>query len=179
MRLSGFTYESIVDGPGLRLVIFAQGCLMACAHCHNPSSWPLDGGQEYTVREIIRKIKEPPPGEKHMPRGEREKRRKRIRGITFSGGEPFLQAGELAQVAIEAKRIGWDVCTFTGYTYEELAERTDADIAALLSHTDYLIDGPYLHELREIGLKFRGSSNQRIIDMNETRKRGRVTLYYA
>jgi anaerobic ribonucleoside-triphosphate reductase activating protein len=167
MRLSGFTYESIVDGPGLRVVIFAQGCLCACAFCHNPESWPLEGGQEHTVREIIRMIKKPGPG------------RKRIRGVTFSGGEPFLQAGEFAQVAIEAKRVGWDVCTFTGYTYEELLERDDADIKALLSHTDYLIDGPYIHEKREIGLKFRGSSNQRIIDMNETRKRGKTALYYG
>jgi anaerobic ribonucleoside-triphosphate reductase activating protein len=167
MRLSGFTYESIVDGPGLRVVIFAQGCLSACAHCHNPGSWSLDGGQEYTVREIIRMIKKPGPG------------RKRIRGVSFSGGEPFLQAGEFAQVAIEAKRIGWDVCTFTGYTYEELAERDDADIQALLSHTDYLIDGPFIFEKKEIGLKFRGSTNQRIINMEETRKRGKAVLYYG
>lgn len=167
MRLSGFTYESIVDGPGIRVVIFAQGCLSACAHCHNPESWAPEGGQEYTVREIIKMMKKPGPG------------RKRIRGITFSGGEPFLQAGEAAQIAIEAKLIGWDVCTFTGYTLEELEEREDADIKALLNQTDYLIDGPYIHTLREIGLKFRGSSNQRIIDMNETRKRGRMILYYG
>ncbi|MCL2188850.1 MAG: anaerobic ribonucleoside-triphosphate reductase activating protein [Defluviitaleaceae bacterium] len=167
MRLAGFSYESIVDGPGIRVVIFVQGCLSACAQCHNPESWPLDGGQEYSVREILRMIKKPRPG------------RKRIRGITFSGGEPFLQAGELAQIAIEAKRIGWDVCTFTGYTYEELAERDDSDIQALLSQTDYLIDGPYIHELREIGLKFRGSTNQRLIDVQETKKRGKVALYYG
>jgi anaerobic ribonucleoside-triphosphate reductase activating protein len=167
MKLSGFMYESIVDGPGLRVVIFAQGCLSACKHCHNPESWPLDGGQEYTVREIIRMIKKPGPG------------RKRIRGVTFSGGEPFLQPGEFAQIAIEAKRIGWDVCTFTGYTYEELLEREDADIQALLSHTDYLVDGPYIHEQREMGLKFRGSTNQRVINMDETRKRGKVTLFYG
>jgi anaerobic ribonucleoside-triphosphate reductase activating protein len=167
MRLAGYTYESIVDGPGIRVVLFAQGCLVACAQCHNPESWAMDGGQEYTVRQIIKMIKKPGPG------------RKRIRGITFSGGEPFLQAGECAQIAIEAKRIGWDVCTFTGYLLEDLTEREDADIAALLSHTDYLIDGPYIHEKRDIGLKFRGSTNQRLIDMNETRKRGKIALYYG
>jgi len=167
MRLAGFTYESIVDGPGFRVVLFAQGCLAACAECHNPESWPMDGGQEYTVREVLKMIKKPGPG------------RKRIRGITFSGGEPFLQAGELAQIAIEAKRIGWDVCTFTGYTLEELQEREDSDIKALLNQTDFLIDGPYIHELREIGLKFRGSSNQRFIDMGETRKRGKVVQVYG
>jgi len=167
MRLSGYTYESIVDGPGIRVVIFVQGCLSACANCHNPESWPLEGGQAYTVREILRMIKKPGPG------------RKRIRGITFSGGEPFLQAGELAQIAIEAHRIGWDVCTFTGYTYDELLEQENTDIHALLSQTDILIDGPYVHEQQEIGLKFRGSTNQRVIDMNETRKRERVVLYYG
>jgi len=167
MRLSGYTYESIVDGPGIRVVIFVQGCLSACASCHNPESWPLEGGQAYTVRDILRMIKKPGPG------------RKRIRGITFSGGEPFLQAGELAQIAIEAHRIGWDVCTFTGYTYEELLEQENTDIQALLNQTDILIDGPYVHEQREIGLKFRGSTNQRVIDMNETRKRERVMLHYG
>ena len=82
MRLSGFTYESIVDGPGLRVTLFAQGCLSACAECHNPETWPMDGGLEYTVRDVIKMIKKPGPG------------RKRIRGISISGGEPFLQAGE-------------------------------------------------------------------------------------
>ena len=165
--MAGFTYESIVDGPGIRVALFAQGCLAACRECHNPDSWPLDGGQEYSVREIIRMIKKPGPG------------RKRIRGITFSGGEPFLQAGELVQIAIEAKRIGWDVCTFTGYTYEELLERTDPEVQALLKQTDFLIDGPYIHEKREIGLQFRGSTNQRVIDMAKTRKAGKVKLYHG
>ena len=167
MRLAGFSHESFVDGPGIRVVVFAQGCLHACAHCHNPGSWALDGGCEYSVREIIRMMKKPGPG------------RKQVRGITFSGGEPFLQAGELAQVAFEAKRIGWDVVTYTGYHYEQLKERPEADIQAFLAVTDYLIDGPYIHEQRDLGLKFRGSSNQRIIDMAETTKRGQVVLYKA
>jgi len=165
MRLSGFTYESIVDGPGFRVVVFVQGCHAACAYCHNPQSWAMDGGQEYSVREIIKMMKKPRPG------------RKRIRGITFSGGEPFLHAAELVQVAIEAKRIGWDVCTFTGHTLEELQTRNDADINALLDLTDFLIDGRYIHERREVGLQFRGSNNQRFIDMDETRRLGKVALY--
>jgi len=85
----------------------------------------------------------------------------------------------LAQVAFEAKRVGWDVATYTGYVYEELAARDDADIQALLDLTDYLIDGPYVHEERDLDLKFRGSANQRIIDMETTRKQGRVKLYYG
>jgi len=128
----------------------------------------MTGGREYSVREIIRMIKKPGPG------------RKLVRGVTFSGGEPFLQAGELAQIAFEAKRVGWDVATYTGHTYEELTERGDADINALLELTDYLIDGPYIHEERDLDLKFRGSANQRVIDMNITRKQsGRVKLFYG
>ena len=165
MRLAGLSQESFVDGPGIRVVIYAQGCLHACAHCQNPQSWALDGGQEYTPREVMRMMKKPGPAYKH------------IRGVTFSGGEPFLQAGELAQVGFEAKRIGWDVVTYTGYTYEQLKEREETDILALLSVTDYLIDGPYIHEERDLRLKFRGSANQRFIDMHETRKRGRVVLF--
>ena len=165
MRLAGFSHESIVDGPGIRVVVFAQGCLHACANCHNPESWALDGGREYSVREVIRMIKKPGPAHK------------RVRGVTFSGGEPFLQAGELVQVAFEARRIGWDVTTYTGYTYEQLQEHPDADIQALLAMTDYLIDGPYIHDQRDIGLKFRGSANQRIIDVAATRMRDRMVLY--
>jgi anaerobic ribonucleoside-triphosphate reductase activating protein len=105
-------------------------------------------------------------------------KRKPITGISFSGGEPFLQAAELALVAIEAHRIGWDVMTFTGYKYEELRDSPDAEIQALLAHTDYLKDGRYIEARKDVGLKFRGSDNQRLIDMNATRKRGRVALFY-
>jgi len=167
MRISGIAYESLVDGPGIRVVIFVQGCDLGCPECHNPDSHSRTGGREHTVREVIRLMKKAGPG------------RKMVKGVTFSGGEPFLQAGDLAQIAFEAKRIGWDVATFTGNTYEELKNREDADIHALLELTDYLIDGPYIHEERDLDLKFRGSANQRIIDMNLTRKLGRVKLYYG
>jgi anaerobic ribonucleoside-triphosphate reductase activating protein len=104
--------------------------------------------------------------------------RKKVTGVTFSGGEPFLQAAELALIAFEAHRIGWDVMTYTGYLYEDLIDNPDADVQALLALTDYLKDGPYIHGLRDISLKFRGSSNQRLIDMNATRKREKVVLFY-
>jgi len=167
MRISGITYESLVDGPGIRVVIFVQGCDLGCPECHNPDSHLRSGGREHTVREVMRMMKKPGPG------------RKMVRGVTFSGGEPFLQAGDLAQIAYEAKRIGWDVTTFTGFTYEELKAREDADIHALLELTDYLIDGPYLKEERDLDLKFRGSANQRLIDMNATRKHERLKLFYG
>jgi anaerobic ribonucleoside-triphosphate reductase activating protein len=166
MRLRGITHESVVDGPGIRVVLFTQGCPFKCENCHNPESWPIEGGTEYNIRQVMRMMKKPGP------------LRKPVTGVTFSGGEPFLQAAELALAAIEAHRIGWDVVTFTGYTYETLRENPDTDVQALLAHTDYLIDGPYIHAQRDVGLKFRGSDNQRLIDMNATRKKGRVVLFY-
>jgi len=140
---------------------------MACEHCHNPESWAIDGGTPYTVRQVIRILKKPGPGK--TP----------IRGVTFSGGEPFLQAGELAQVATQIRKLGWDVVTYSGYTYEDLSQRDNMDVQALLALTDYLIDGAYKHEQRDRNLMFRGSNNQRIIDMNATRDAGSVVIYDA
>jgi len=165
MRIAGITYESLVDGPGIRVVVFAQGCDLACPNCHNPESHDPSLGEEYTVAELVRKIKKSGPG------------RQKVRGVTFSGGEPFMQAAQLAQVAVRVKRIGWDVTTYTGHIYEKLKARTaEKGVQALLDITDYLVDGPYVHEKRDINLKFRGSKNQRIIDMNATRESGVVVL---
>jgi anaerobic ribonucleoside-triphosphate reductase activating protein len=162
MRLSGIVPESHVDGPGLRYVIFTQGCPHCCPHCHNPDSWDVNAGKEFSVKQVIRLLKQ---------------QKKPKRGVTFSGGEPFLQAGELAEVALAAHQIDWDVVTYTGYTYEELTEMEDSGVKALLCASDMLIDGRYVHELRATGLQFRGSSNQRMIDVAETQKSGRIVLW--
>jgi len=162
MRLSGITPESLVDGPGLRYVIFTQGCPHRCPNCHNPTSWDTDAGKEFAVKEIIRMLK----------------KQKKIQGVTFSGGEPFLQAAELSQIAIAAHQIGLDVVTYTGFTYEELLEagKEDGNIIALLSASDLLIDGRYIDAKRGANLPFRGSSNQRIINVPETQKTGKIAL---
>ena len=166
MRIAGITYESFVDGPGLRVVVFAQGCDMGCPDCHNPESWDMDGGEEYTPQQLVRKIKKPQKGKGV------------VRGVTFSGGEPFLQAADFALVAKAVKKLGWDVTTYTGYIYEALAGRVqDEGVQALLALTDYLIDGPYVQAEKDLELRFRGSGNQRIIDMNATRGSGGVVLY--
>ena len=165
MKIAGITYDSFVDGPGLRVVVFAQGCDLGCANCHNPESWSTTTGTNYTVPQLIREIKKPRPG------------REFVRGLTLSGGEPFMQATELAEVAKAIKELGWDITTFTGHTYEKLIAAThDEGVQKLLLHTDYLIDGPYVDSKRTLELKFRGSSNQRIIDMNATRESGAVVL---
>ena len=161
MRLSGITPESLVDGPGLRYVIFTQGCLHCCPHCHNPQSWDVSAGKEFSVKQIIRLLKQ-------------QKGKKR--GITFSGGEPFLQADELAQVALAAHQRDWDVVTYTGFTYEQLIADNSEGVKTLLAATDILIDGKYIHELRSVKLQFRGSSNQRMIDVAKTREKGEIVL---
>ncbi|WP_461246516.1 anaerobic ribonucleoside-triphosphate reductase activating protein [Treponema sp. R6D11] len=162
MKLSGITQESLVDGPGLRYVIFTQGCPHKCPHCHNPETWDMDAGKEYSVKQIIRLLKQ---------------QKKKKQGVTFSGGEPFLQAAELAEVATAAHLISWDTVTYTGFTYEELIKDNNNGVKALLSATDLLIDGKYIHELRSIELPFRGSSNQRIIDVPKTLEKGGVVLW--
>ena len=163
LRLSGLTHESLVDGPGLRYVIFTQGCPHRCPNCHNPTSWDMDTGKEFTVKEIIRMLK----------------KQKKIQGVTFSGGEPFLQAAELSQVALAAHQLGLDVVTYSGFTYEELIEqgKNDINITALLSASDLLIDGKYIDAKRDSSLPFRGSSNQRIIKIPETQKTGKIVVY--
>lgn len=162
MRLAGITSESVVDGPGLRLVIFAQGCQHRCPFCHNPESWETNAGKEFSVKQLIRAL---------------AKQKKNKRGITFSGGEPFLQAGEFARVAIAATEMNLDIVTYTGFTYEQLSESADEGIRALLTLSDILIDGQYVHQLRDTALKFRGSNNQRIIDIRATQKSGQVVLW--
>jgi len=162
MRLSGITPESLVDGPGLRYVIFTQGCPHQCPHCQNPETWDRDAGKEYSARQVIRLLKQ---------------QKKKKQGVTFSGGEPFLYAAELAEVAQAAHQLGWDVVTYTGFTYEELIADNNDGVKALLSVSDILIDGKYVHALGDIGLKFRGSSNQRLIDVAETQKKDQIVLW--
>lgn len=158
LRLSGIVEESIVDGPGLRFVLFTQGCPHGCKGCHNPETHSLEGGFIRDVDELLAGYDENPL----------------LAGVTFSGGEPFLQAAALCAVAERVRARGGDVVTYTGYTYESLlarAERGDApEIARLLELTDLLIDGPYLEALRDLDLPFRGSSNQRLLDREQRRQ---------
>lgn len=161
MRVAGFITDSVVDGPGVRFVVFAQGCLHQCPSCHNPETWDLQGGKEMTVKEIVKMLK---------------KRLKYVRGITLSGGDPFLQAGEMASLGREAKKLGLDVVTYTGYRYEDLLRLDLPGSQELLEVTDILVDGPFRLDLKDLSLPFRGSSNQRLIDLASTRSKGQITL---
>ena len=160
LRLAGIIRESIVDGPGIRFVVFCQGCPHDCLGCHNPESHDFNAGQEITIDKIITEIKKNPL----------------LKGVTFSGGEPMCQAKAFAALARKVKDLGLNLTVFSGYTYEELLAKEDEDINELLSLTDLLIDGRYIDKLRDLTLKFRGSSNQRLIDMNKTREKGEIVL---
>lgn len=160
IKIAGIVKESIVDGPGIRYAVFVQGCPHRCPGCHNPQTHPFEGGSTATVEEVFADFQRDPI----------------LKGITLSGGEPFCQAAALAQLAALVHGAGKDVAVFTGYVYEDLLRMEDPAVRALLDETDLLIDGPYLEAQRDLELHFRGSANQRLIDMPRTRQEGRVVL---
>lgn len=160
LRVAGTLKESVVDGPGIRFVIFAQGCPRFCEGCHNPHTHDPLGGELVTLDQLMAEIRDA----------------KYIKGVTISGGEPFLQAKAFAQLAQKVRYLGKDVVTFTGYTWEELIQQQpqDKDWRALLEVTDYLIDGPFILAQRDLFLPFRGSRNQRVIDVHKSLDQGKV-----
>ncbi|SHJ59067.1 anaerobic ribonucleoside-triphosphate reductase activating protein [Thermoclostridium caenicola] len=162
IRIAGIIRESIVDGPGIRMVVFAQGCRHKCPGCHNPETHSFDGGTLVTVDAII----------------EQAKRNPLLDGITFSGGEPFEQAEAFAVLAREAKKLNLDIMTYTGYTYEYLVENAVKHRGwhDLLEESDILVDGRFEMDKRNLLLRFRGSENQRIIDVKRTRAENRIVV---
>jgi anaerobic ribonucleoside-triphosphate reductase activating protein len=152
LHLAGLERHSVVDGPGIRMAVFAQGCPHRCPGCHNPETHLPIGGEYRTVDELIGYYEES----------------NLLRGITLSGGEPFGQAKAFSCLAKAIRERGGDIITYTGYYYENLQRMNDPDINALISYTDLLIDGPFIKELKTLTLAFRGSSNQRLIPLSET-----------
>jgi len=153
LTIAGIEPESIVDGPGIRYTIFVQGCPHKCKGCHNPQTHSFEGGTRITCAEIMKNFKENPM----------------LSGITFSGGEPFCQPEALCVLAREVRILGKNVICYSGYTIEELISLGNVKpaILELLSLTDYLIDGKYIEDLRDLTLPFRGSSNQRFINIKD------------
>ncbi len=152
IKVCGTEPESIVDGEGIRYVIFVQGCPHHCPGCHNPESHPFDGGEARSVDVLFKEICEDPL----------------LGGVTFSGGEPFCQPEPLAELARLVHARGLDITTYTGYRYEDLLDMRDPGIGALLAETDVLIDGPFILEERDLTLPFRGSRNQRIMRLRHS-----------
>lgn len=161
ISLSGVTGDSIVDGPGLRLTIFTQGCLHNCPGCHNPQTHDPEGGSWADTEDILAAAAENPL----------------LDGITLSGGDPFLQPVPCLALAEGAHKIGLNVWTYTGYTWEALLEENDAEKLALLKETDVLVDGPFLLAERSLELRFCGSRNQRLIDVKKSLAEDKVVLW--
>ncbi|GHU84266.1 anaerobic ribonucleoside-triphosphate reductase activating protein [Clostridia bacterium] len=159
-RVFGVESDSIVDGPGLRLAIFTQGCPHRCPGCHNPHSHDPAGGREMTVGEILDTIKKNPL----------------LSGITLTGGEPLEQAAACLAL-VRALPPGLNVWLYSGYTYEEIAQSGDPDRLALLGACDVLVDGRFVLAERSLELRFRGSRNQRLIDLKKTAVAGQVVLW--
>lgn len=154
IRICGVVRESIVDGPGLRFTLFTQGCPHGCEGCHNPESHAMDAGYEVDAEAILAELGKNPL----------------LKGLTLSGGDPIVQAGELIELCRQTREMGLDIILYTGYTYEELrnmwAQRPE--ILELLKLVDWLIDGRFVLAQRDLTLLYRGSRNQRILDMQKT-----------
>jgi anaerobic ribonucleoside-triphosphate reductase activating protein len=161
MRIADYIQDSIVDGPGLRFTLFTQGCPHQCPGCHNPETHDPAGGKELTVEELSKILLSNPLTD----------------GITFSGGEPFAQAGACAQLAQIARAHGLNVWAYSGWTFEQLRENADPDVQEFLRLVDVLVDGPFLLAQRSLSLKWRGSENQRIIDVPKSLETGEIILY--
>lgn len=184
LRLAGVVRESIVDGPGLRFAIFCQGCPHNCPKCHNQDTHDFSGGYDCDIQKIVNAIEENPL----------------LSGVTFSGGEPSHQPVAFLEIAKKVKSRGLNIWMYSGYTLEELLSRANSAISdldnpnddssqtseknkeqvalkGLLGLVDVLVDGKFINELKDLTLPFRGSKNQRLIDMAATKRHNKIVLY--
>ena len=162
IRLSGIAYESLVNGPGMRRVFFAQGCKHNCKNCFNTDTHDFCGGEERDLDELIEDTLDNPI----------------LRGVTFSGGDPWEQADKFAYMAKFFKEKALNIWSYTGYTYEYIIENKDKRLGwnDLLNSIDVLVDGRFEEDKMQDGLKFRGSTNQRIIDVKESLRLNKVII---
>lgn len=158
MRVYGFVQDSIVDGPGLRFVVFVQGCPHRCPGCHNPDSHDYNGGEEWSISRIVGLMLSNPMTD----------------GLTLSGGEPFSQPEECYDLARIAHSVGYNVWVYTGFTFENLLYNGSDEERKLLQEVDVLVDGPFILAERTLSLLWRGSRNQRVIDVKKSISTGEV-----
>ncbi|KAI3349623.1 anaerobic ribonucleoside-triphosphate reductase activating protein [Clostridium botulinum] len=163
IRLSGIAYESLVNGPGIRRVFFSQGCNHNCKGCFNPDTHDFNGGEERNIDELIEDVLCNPM----------------IKGITFSGGDPFERADEFSYMAKIFKENNKNIWCYTGYTFEYINDNLERNKGwrDLINNLDVLVDGKFEEDKKEDGLKFKGSSNQRIIDVKESLKSNKVVIF--
>lgn len=164
INVFGLVPDSIVDGPGLRYSIFVQGCSHGCPGCHNPESQPTEGGELYSIDQVYDDISS----------------NKLIHAVTFSGGEPFEQPEACAALAKRLKQNGYSIWAYTGYLLEDLMEQAKDKpaIADFLNSIDVLVDGPFVQSKHSYDLKWKGSSNQRLIDIPQTLQSGNVVEWH-
>lgn len=162
IKIAGIIKESIVDGPGIRMVIFTQGCKHNCKNCHNPETHDINGGYDIEIDEIISMINKNPL----------------LDGITLSGGDPLLQIEESLELAKKVKDKKLNIILYTGYKFEDILIKLKENsiLRELLNQIDVLIDGKYIEEEKDLLLKFRGSKNQRIINVKESLEKEEIIV---
>lgn len=160
MKIFGLVQDSIVDGPGFRFSCFVQGCPHHCPGCHNPDSHDPNGGKEMTVEDVAREMLKNPLTD----------------GLTLSGGDPFAQASDCLALAEIAHKNHLNVWAYSGWTFEYLRDHGSQDQKALLAGVDVLVDGPFLMEQRSLALPWRGSRNQRVIDVPASLAAGQAVI---
>ena len=160
IKIAGTVNDSVVDGDGYRFTIFTQGCPHHCAGCHNPQTHDFTAGRLADTDKLLAHIRD----------------NILLAGVTFSGGEPFCQPRPLTELAQKLHAHHLDVWSYSGYTLEELQQMHNPDVDALLAEIDVLVDGRFDETQRDLTLAFRGSRNQRVIDMQATRKTGSLVL---
>jgi len=156
IRLSGIAYESLVNGPGIRRVFFSQGCKHNCKGCFNPDTHDFNGGEERVIKDLIKDTLDNPM----------------VKGVTFSGGDPFERAEEFSYMAKEFKKAGLNIWCYSGYTFEKIIEisKENQGFKDLIKNIDVLVDGKFIEEEKDEEIKYRGSRNQRIIDVQTSIK---------
>ena len=158
IRVLDIIEDTMVDGPGFRTSIYCAGCGHRCPGCHNPQSWDFNGGHEMTTAQIMKIIMDDP-----------------FANVTFSGGDPMYQAAGFAELARAIHEYSnKDIWCFTGFTYESLIHDDQRELLELI---DVLVDGPFIQHLHDPDLLFRGSSNQRLIDVQTSLFTGKVVLW--
>ena len=155
IRIAGIEAESIVDGPGIRFVLFTQGCEHHCKGCQNPQTWPLIGVTLISKERVAQLVYDSWLAS----------------GVTFSGGEPLLQHEELTPLAKELKVHGYNIWCYTGFLWEDVHQ------LELMQYLDVLVDGPFVEWAKSYDLKWCGSANQRVIDVQASLKAGEVVLW--
>lgn len=162
LRISGVEKESIVDGPGFRYVIFTQGCLHKCKGCQNPNTHDLDGGYKINLEYLIEDVL----------------KNKFLDGVTFSGGEPFLQSKQCAYLAKALKAHNLNIMCYTGFTYEQLISSPQDEYNNFMKYIDVLVDGPFINDKIDRSLQFRGSTNQRIINVSKSMRENKLIFQH-